>query len=62
MITVIGIFENAELASSYLLANEFTSESVDVNNSVTWVDEQDPVGDFFSHVLMMNNKRSIMPR
>jgi hypothetical protein len=53
MITVIGIFDNAELAelaSSYLLANQFTNENVDLYNSVTQVHEQDPVGDFFNHV------------
>jgi hypothetical protein len=53
MITVIGIFENeglAEDASSYLLGNEFTSENIDVHTNGDQVREQDPIGDFFSHL------------
>jgi len=53
MITVIGIFENAELAdeaSSYLLANEFESENIDVHTSGSDAAGQDRVGDFFKHI------------
>ncbi|MDP9081969.1 MAG: hypothetical protein M3O71_31530 [Bacteroidota bacterium] len=53
MITVIGIFENAELAdeaSSYLLANEFENENIDVHTSGSDAAEQDRVGDFFNHI------------
>jgi hypothetical protein len=53
MITVIDIFENAELAdeaSSYLLANEFEDENIDVHTSGSDAAEQDRVGDFFKHI------------
>ena len=53
MITVIGIFENAELAdeaSSYLLANEFESENIDVHTSGSDAAGQERVGDFFNHI------------
>jgi len=53
MITVIGIFENAELAdeaSSYLLANEFESENIDVHTSGNDAAGQQRVGDFFNHI------------
>jgi hypothetical protein len=54
MITVIGIFEDptlAEEASSYLLANEFTSENIDIHTSSQQTDQPDRVGDFFSHLI-----------
>jgi hypothetical protein len=55
MITVIGIFDDinlAEEASSYLLGNEFTSENVDIHTNGQQINEQgDRVGDFFSHLI-----------
>jgi hypothetical protein len=55
MITVIGIFEDinlAEEASSYLLGNEFTSENIDIHTNGQQTNEQkDRVGDFFSHLI-----------
>jgi hypothetical protein len=54
MITVIGIFESinlAEEASSYLLGNEFTSENIDIHTNGQQTNEQDRVGDFFSHLI-----------
>jgi hypothetical protein len=55
MITVIGIFEDinlAEEASSYLLGNEFASENVDIHTNGLQTNEQgDRVGDFFSHLI-----------
>jgi hypothetical protein len=53
MITVIGIFEDldlAEQASSYLLANEFEAENVDLHTQGTTEPETDRVGDFFDHL------------
>jgi len=53
MITVIGIFDDvnlAEEASSYLLANDFKSEDVDLHTSGPNPAEPSRVGDFFSHV------------
>lgn len=53
MITVIGIFENEELAeeaSSYLLGNEFTSENIDIHTNGDQVSKRDRIGDFFSHL------------
>jgi hypothetical protein len=53
MITVIGIFDRIELseqASSYLLANEFEREEVDIHTSGTDADKQDHVASFFSHL------------
>jgi hypothetical protein len=53
MITVIGIFENeglAEEASSYLLGNEFTNENIDIHTNGEQVNEQDRIGNFFSHL------------
>jgi hypothetical protein len=53
MITVIGIFENeglAEEASSYLLGNEFTNENIDIHTNGDQVNEQDRIGNFFSHL------------
>lgn len=49
MITVIGIFEAKELAeeaASYLLANEFKSENVDVHQ----VEATERISDFFNHL------------
>ena len=54
MITVIGIFENvnlAEEASSYLLANEFTGENVDIHTNTGQTNEPDRIGDFFGHLI-----------
>lgn len=54
MITVIGIFENpalADEAGSYLLANEFESENIDIHKGVNNSAETDPVGDFFNHII-----------
>lgn len=54
MITVIGIFEDANLAeeaSSYLLANEFLEENVDLHTSGASPASHDRVGDFFSHLI-----------
>lgn len=53
MITVIGIFENEELAeeaSSYLLGNEFKSENIDIHTNGDQVSARDRIGDFFSHL------------
>ncbi|WP_428331489.1 hypothetical protein [Mucilaginibacter sp.] len=49
MITVIGIFEDhnlAEDASTYLLGNEFESENLDIHE----VEETDDVANFFNHL------------
>jgi hypothetical protein len=49
MITVIGIFETRELAdeaASYLLANEFKSEDVDVHQA----EAPERVAEFFDHL------------
>jgi len=61
MITVIGIFDDinlAEQASSYLLANDFNSENVDIytsgNEDTT---EHNRVDDFFNH-LFENEKEA----
>jgi hypothetical protein len=54
MITVIGIFEDANLAeeaSLYLLANEFISENIDIHTNGQQTDQPDRVGDFFSHLI-----------
>lgn len=54
MITVIGIFDNAELAeevSSYLLANEFTSENIDIHTHGNKPDEHNRIGNFFNHLI-----------
>ncbi|MEB0262073.1 MULTISPECIES: hypothetical protein [unclassified Mucilaginibacter] len=59
MITVIGIFESAELAgevSSYLLANGLTSENVDVHTHGGQPDEHDHIGNFFSQLVDDDNK------
>jgi hypothetical protein len=54
MITVIGIFEDANLAeeaSSYLLGNEFTGENIDIHTNGQQTDEHDRIGAFFSHLI-----------
>lgn len=59
MITVIGIFENPELAdeaSSYLLANDFESENIDIHTHAD-EPETDRIGNFFSH-LFENEKEA----
>ena len=59
MITVIGIFEDinlAEEASSYLLGNEFTSENVDVHTNGQQTDEHDRIGSFFTHLIDDENR------
>lgn len=53
MITVIGIFNDtglAEQASDYLLANEFTPETVDIHTEGDGIAETDRVGNFFGHI------------
>ncbi len=53
MITVIGIFNDMELAgeaSSYLLANKFKNEAVDMHTSGPNPADPNRVGDFFSHI------------
>jgi hypothetical protein len=53
MITIIGIFEDVELAEeavSYLLANEFKSEDIDIYTSGENTHETDRVSSFFSHL------------
>ena len=53
MITVIGIFADANLAeqaADYLLANFFERENVDVHTDSEGEAETDRVGDFFSHL------------
>jgi hypothetical protein len=53
MITVIGIFDRTELAEqacSYLLANEFDREDVDIHTSEMDTNKEDRIGAFFSHV------------
>ena len=53
MITVIGIFDRTELAeqaSSYLLANEFEYEDVDIHTSEPDTDKEDRIGAFFTHL------------
>jgi len=59
MITVIGIFENPELAdeaSSYLLANDFESENIDIHTHAD-EPETDRIDNFFSH-LFENEKEA----
>ncbi|MET3980049.1 hypothetical protein ABIB62_002608 [Mucilaginibacter sp. UYP25] len=59
MITVVGIFEKAELAeevSSYLLANGFTGENVDVHTHGDKQDDQNRIGDFFSQLVDDDNR------
>ncbi|MFD0767303.1 hypothetical protein ACFQZI_20790 [Mucilaginibacter lutimaris] len=59
MITVVGIFENAELAeeaSSYLLANGLISENVDVHTHGTQPSGHDHIGNFFSQLVDDENK------
>lgn len=53
MITVIGIFNDAALAeqaSSYLLANEFKDEAVDLHVSSESTNNPNQVADFFNHL------------
>jgi hypothetical protein len=53
MITVIGIFENPELAEeacSYLMANGFTDEKVDLHTTSGDDADKSRVGDFFGHL------------
>ncbi len=52
MITVIGIFEDFELAeeaSSYLLANDFKSEDIDIHTSAKEANTEHVTG-FFNHL------------
>jgi len=52
MITVIGIFEDFELAdeaSSYLLANDFKSEDIDIHTSSKEATTEHVTG-FFNHL------------
>ncbi|MES2265935.1 MAG: hypothetical protein V4520_04185 [Bacteroidota bacterium] len=59
MITVVGIFENAELAeeaSSYLLANGLVSENVDVHTPSGQPEGHDHIGNFFSQLIDDTNK------
>ncbi|MBD1362469.1 hypothetical protein IDJ77_01485 [Mucilaginibacter sp. ZT4R22] len=54
MITVVGIFNEerlAEEAGSYLLANEFTNENIDIHTHGNHSDDYGRVSDFFSHLL-----------
>ncbi|MBB3970743.1 hypothetical protein [Mucilaginibacter phyllosphaerae] len=54
MITVVGIFEKAELAeeaSSYLLANEFTNENIDLHPHQQQAEGPDRIADFFNHLI-----------
>ncbi|RZA02630.1 MAG: hypothetical protein EOP47_06245 [Sphingobacteriaceae bacterium] len=53
MITVIGIFNDlnlAEQASEYLMANEFEPENVDMHTQANAVADTDYVGTFFGHL------------
>jgi hypothetical protein len=53
MITVIGIFEKPELAEeacSYLMANGFTDEKVDLHTTSGDDADKNRVGDFFGHL------------
>ena len=53
MITVIGIFEDIQLAedaSEYLIANEFEQENIDMHTSGTDIDQRDLVTVFFKHL------------
>jgi hypothetical protein len=50
MITVVGIFEDerlAEEAGSYLLANEFTNENIDIHTHGNHTDDYGPGKRFF---------------
>jgi len=54
MITVIGIFDDPQLAEDaalYLEANDFIEENIDVHTSGNNTNEHGRVGDFFSHLL-----------
>jgi hypothetical protein len=55
MITVIGIFDDfnlAEDASLYLLGNEFESENLDIHT----VEDNDRVAEFFNHLFEDKNE------
>jgi hypothetical protein len=54
MITVIGIFDDANLAeeaSLYLLGNGFTNENIDLHTHGGQADDHNRIGDFFSHLI-----------
>lgn len=54
MITVVEIFDDvnlAEEASSYLLANEFVQENIDVHTNGIQTDEHDKIGAFFGSLI-----------
>jgi len=54
MITVIGIFEEpgqAEDAVSYLLANDFMNENVDIHSNTGEAGQTERVEGFFNHIL-----------
>ena len=54
MITVIGIFDDpnlAEDAALYLQANDFMEENIDVHTSGAHTIQQARVTDFFSHLM-----------
>ncbi|RYU92172.1 hypothetical protein EWM62_01685 [Mucilaginibacter terrigena] len=54
MITVIGIFDDVNLAeevSSYLLGNGFTSENIDIHTHGDQTDEHDRIGAFFTNLI-----------
>ncbi|WP_374949000.1 hypothetical protein [Mucilaginibacter sp.] len=54
MITVIGVFDDidlAEEASSYLLANEFTGENIDLYTHNQAIDNDNRITNFFSHLI-----------
>lgn len=59
MITVIGIFEDvnlAEDASTYLLGNEFKDENIDLHTHGSDPGQPDRVGPFFSHLFSDEKK------
>jgi len=59
MITVIGLFDDqnlAEDAALYLQANDFIDENVDVHTHGTETDEHDRIGNFFRHILDDENE------
>jgi hypothetical protein len=59
MITVIGIFDDvnlAEEASLYLLGNEFTSENIDIHTLGDQMDVNNRIGLFFNHLIDDENQ------
>jgi hypothetical protein len=59
MITVIGIFDDvnlAEEASLYLLGNEFTSENIDIYTHGDQMDVNNRIGLFFNHLIDDENQ------